>query len=336
MKLVIDDAIFNYKEIFGSFGEILALPGKEITAENVKDCDILIVRSRTKVDANLLFGSKVKFVGSAVSGRDHLDLDYLQKNNIYFADGKGSNANTVAEYVIWNILNLAKKYNFDYQDKTLGIVGVGEVGKRLAHKAKELGIQTLLNDPPRKDAENLDSFVALDYLLQNVDILSFHTPLTFNGKYPSFNLLNKDNFNFVKNQAIIINAARGGVIDEKSWLKHQGIKIVDCWQNEPNINLDLLEKAELATGHIAGHSMDAKLAGSVMVYDKLCEFLGQKPQNFALNITTHNLENVNLLKAINQIYDFRDDDKVLRAGDFENYRRNYPKRYEWRHYGIKL
>lgn len=284
MKLIIDDACYAYDEIFSQFGEIVTMAGRDINTVSVKDADVLIVRSRTKVNEELLKGSSVKFVGSTVAGLDHVDEDYLQANNIEFFSAQGCNSMAVAEFVIATILNLAKKHNFNYQEKTLGIIGVGNVGSRLAAKAELLGIKTLLNDPIRQNKENLPNFVDLDTAL-SADIVTFHTPLTFNGDYPSFKLLNKANFHNITNQTILFNAARGGVIDEKIWEKTSTLEnIIDCWENEPNINQNLQKSAYLASPHIAGHSVDAKFMGSFMVYKALCKFLDEKQQESIKNL----------------------------------------------------
>jgi len=340
MKLIIDDACYAYDEIFSQFGEIFSMAGRDINAESVKDADVLIVRSRTKVNKELLKGSSVKFVGSTVAGLDHVDEDYLQANNIEFFSAQGCNSMAVAEFVIATILNLAKKHNFNYQDKTLGIIGVGNVGSRLAAKAELLGIKTLLNDPIRQNKENLPNFVDLDTTL-SADIVTFHTPLTFNGDYPSFKLLNKANFHNISDQTIVFNAARGGVIDEKIWEKTPTLEnIIDCWENEPNINKNLQESAYLASPHIAGHSVDAKFMGSFMVYEALCDFLNEKQQDNIKNLINPgdlSLNSGNLLDALNEVYDFKQDTVAIQnIENFEIYRRNYPIRYEWHHYSSRV
>ena len=342
MKLIIDDACYAYDKIFADFGEIVAIPGREINADSVKDADILIVRSRTKVNQALLENSQVKFVGSTVAGLDHIDQDYLQKNNIAFFSAQGCNAMAVAEFVITAIVNLAEELGFDYTQKTLGIIGVGNVGSRLAEKAKLMGIKTLLNDPPRQERENLTDFVDLDVAL-NADIVTFHTPLTFNGKHPSYQLLNKNNFHNISDKTILFNAARGGVIDEKIWEKTQTkVNIIDCWENEPNINQKLQKNAYWATPHIAGHSVDAKFMGSFMVYEALCAFTKQKVDKTIANLINPGvltLKNDNLKDCLNEIYDFsQDTDAIKNIENFEYYRRNYPIRYEWSHFNspIKL
>ncbi len=340
MKLIIDDACYAYNEIFSQFGEITTLPGRSIDSTSVKDADILIVRSRTKVNQDLLQGSSIKFVGSTVAGLDHVDQDYLKENNITFFSAQGCNSMAVAEFVISAIINLADELNFDHTQKTLGIIGVGNVGSRLAAKADLMGIKTLLNDPIRQENENLPNFVDLDTAL-SADIVTFHTPLTFDGEYPSFNLLNKANFNNISDQTILFNAARGGVIDEKIWEKTQTkANIIDCWENEPNINQNLQEGAYWATPHIAGHSVDAKFMGSFMVYEALCDFTGQKQSENIKNLINPGVLTVkqdNLKDTLNEIYDFQQDTMAIKnIENFEYYRRNYPIRYEWPHFDSQI
>ena len=196
MKLMIDDTVWGFEEIFSDFGEIVTLPGRQIDRQSLLDCDILIVRSRTRVDKELLQGTKVQFVGSTIAGLDHIDEAYLNENNITLASAQGCNANAVAEYVISAISNLAHDYSFDLSKKTLGIIGVGNVGSRLDLKAKQLGITTLLNDPPRQEIEGKENFVDLNTAL-SADIVTFHTPLTFSGSHPTHNLLGDHNFELI-------------------------------------------------------------------------------------------------------------------------------------------
>jgi len=340
MKLVIDDACYAYSEIFGKFGEITAIAGRDITAEVVQDADVLIVRSRTRVDGALLERSRVKFVGSTVAGLDHVDQEYLADNKIAFFSAQGCNSMAVAEFVISGIVNLADELDFNCRAKTLGIIGVGNVGSRLAAKADLMGINTLLNDPIRQEKENLTDFVDLNTAL-SADIVTFHTPLTKGGKYPSYKLLNASNFHCITSETILFNAARGGVIDESIWEKIQTkINIIDCWENEPNINQKLQKSAYLATPHIAGHSVDAKFQGSFMVYEALCEFLGEKQDENIANLINPGILSVQkktLKETLNTIYDFKQDTaEIAEISNFEDYRRNYPIRYEWHHYDSKI
>ena len=336
MKLMIDDAVWGFDQIFSEFGEVVTLPGRQISNESLQDCDALIVRSRTRVDEELLRNSKIQFVGSTVAGLDHIDQPYLEDNAITLSSAQGCNSNAVAEYVISAIANLSHDYNFKLSDRTLGIIGVGNVGRRLDFKAKQLGIKTLLNDPPRESREGSEHFVSLEEAL-GADIVTFHTPLTFSGIYSTHNLLDSHNFNHIKKDAIIINAARGGIINELIWEKTPTkANIIDCWENEPNINPTLQKSAYWATPHIAGHSIDAKFMGSFMIYKDLCKYI-KKPLNdnieHLINPELRIIRENNLHETLNSIYSFQADDKVIQdISNFEDYRRNYPERFEWRHF----
>lgn len=336
MKLLIDDAVWGSNQIFSEFGEVFTLPGREIRSESLKDFDALIVRSRTRVDEKLLRDANIKFVGSTVAGLDHIDKNYLEDNAITLSSAQGCNANAVSEYVISAIANLSKDYGFKLSNKTLGIIGVGNVGRRLEVKAKQLGMKTLLNDPPREALEGSDNFTSLESTL-SADIVTFHTPLTYSGPHPTYKLLDSHNFKHINNDAIVINAARGGIINETVWETTQTkANIIDCWENEPNINLNLQKSAYWATPHIAGHSIDAKFMGSFMIYKDLCKYI-KKPLNdnieHLINPELKIIRENNLHETLNSIYSFHADDKAIQdISNFENYRRNYPERYEWRHF----
>ena len=337
MNLMIDDVIYAYDDIFSSFGTITSLAGRNITRQSLLDNDIelLIVRSRTQVNQALLQGTKVCFVGSAVAGLEHIDLDYLSAHNIAFAHAGGSNANAVAEYVITALVNLAHDKQFALADKTLSIIGVGNVGKQLASKAQSLKIKTLLNDPPRQTLENLPKFVPLTKALQ-ADIISFHTPMTTTGNHPSYHLVNANNRHLIKPNAIMINTARGGIIDEAIWQSLPTTNIIDCWENEPHINQTLKQTAYWATPHIAGHSIDAKFMGSYLIYGQLCDYLkmpiNQKIAQLVNPLKT-TLNTPTLLETLNKIYNFAQDRTCLdNPKEFEDYRRHYPQRYEWKHF----
>ena len=340
MKLMIDDAVWGFEGIFSDFGEIVTLPGREIDHESLLDCKILIVRSRTKVNKELLEGTKVQFVGSTVAGLDHIDEAYLQENNITFASAQGCNANAVAEYVISALANLANDYSFDLSSKTLGIIGVGNVGSRLDFKAKQLGITTLLNDPPRQEIEGNKGFFDLNTAL-SADIVTFHTPLTFSGSYPTHNLLGSHNFDLITEDTILINTARGGVIDEDLWENTKTkANVIDCWVDEPNINSKLQSLAYWATPHIAGHSIDAKFMGSYMIYKDLSSFTKSPLKSeveLLVNPVTVNINENTLHETLRAIYPFIDDDKAIKdISNFEDYRRNYPERFEWKHFQTRF
>ncbi|MDC0197350.1 4-phosphoerythronate dehydrogenase [Candidatus Thioglobus sp.] len=336
MKLMIDDSVWGLNKIFSHFGEVITLPGRQISNQSLQNCDVLIVRSRTIVDEGLLKNSKIKFVGSTVAGLEHIDQSYLEDNGIAFSSAQGCNANAVAEYVISAIVNLSNDLNFKLFGKTLGVIGVGNVGRRLDFKAKQLGMKTLLNDPIRESNEGSEHFVSLEKAL-GADIVTFHTPLSFSGLFPTHNLLDRHNFNHIKKDAIIINAARGGIINELIWeIIPTKANIIDCWENEPNINPNLQKSAYWATPHIAGHSIDAKFMGSFMIYQELCKFLKEPINDQIENLINPELREIkegNLHDTLNSIYSFINDDLAIKdVSNFEDYRRNYPKRFEWKHF----
>jgi erythronate-4-phosphate dehydrogenase len=348
-KLIIDDAVPFAKEMFSHLGEVVCVPGEEIGLSHARNADALIIRSRTQVNSGLLKGSSVSFVGSTVVGLDHVEQTYLADNNIEFYSAQGCNANSVAEYVIACILNFAEEHNWDLSQKSIGIIGVGHVGKLLLNKALALGLTILPNDPPREKREAKSgqlNFVSLEKALA-ADIVSFHTPLTTEGEFATFQLLNKDNFSLITPNTLLINAARGGIIDEAIWAKTPTAgNIIDCWQNEPNINKALYQKATIATPHIAGHALEAKIKGSYLVYKQLCCFLKQKEQQewqkhipkqpTPIKLTELNTSQKTLQKLIAECYQPIKDHLAIASTDiksihkkFEYHRRHYPLHREW-------
>ena len=353
--LVIDDAIPYAQAIFSHLGKITLLPGREINAAICQNADALIVRSRTQVNAELLQDSRVQFVGSTVVGLDHIDQAWLKQQGITFYSAQGCNANSVAEYILAALFEIAQQKQLDLRQQTLGIIGVGHVGKRLEQKAKALGIKLLLNDPPRAEREGHQAetpFVSLDQLLAQADIITLHTPLTQDGDHPTYQLLNSQNLKHIQPHAILINAARGGIIDEQAWLTlNNRANIIDCWQSEPLINAALYQKADIATAHIAGHSLEAKVAGSSMVYHQLCQawsitpqtdWQAQLPPNPApLSLDPQADWQSALHQIIKQTYDIIADDHAIRSDDiqqvhaqFETHRRHYPIRREWAQHSV--
>ncbi|WP_321326456.1 4-phosphoerythronate dehydrogenase [Thiomicrorhabdus sp.] len=354
-KIVIDDAVPYAHAIFSHLGEIITLPGKSINAATVKDADALIVRSRTQVNEDLLKNSNVSFVGSTVVGLDHINQTYLKNNGITFYSAQGCNANSVAEFIITILFQLAEQFEFDITQKTLGIIGVGNVGQRVYNKAKILGITCLLNDPPRIEKEpglqkNPD-FTDLDTCL-TADIITVHTPLTKDGNYPTYQLICENKLAKIKPNQIIINAARGGIINEQAWSKTQTLcNIIDCWENEPYIDEALYKTALIATPHIAGHSLDAKVAGSSMVYHALCQHWNINPSNDWQQQLPEPPQPIKVIecksiqKTLNdlftQTHNIINDDLAIRSKNmiethqkYENYRRNFPIYREWHQHNI--
>lgn len=356
-KIVIDDAVPYAEEIFSHLGEVTKIAGRAINSDAVKQADALIVRSRTLVNKELLENSKVSFVGSTVVGLDHIDQPYLKQKQIEFYSAQGCNANSVAEYVITNLLNLAEQFQFNISEKSLGIIGVGNVGEKVYNKAKALGMQILLNDPPKverhPELEDQHNYVDLDSCLK-ADIITLHTPLTNSGLHPTRDLISATKLSNINPDQIIINAARGGIINEQAWKNAiTQANVIDCWENEPNIDMELYAKAWIATPHIAGHSLDAKVAGSSMVYQKLCKYWQVQPQqdwqaalpepppirNFEAMPSLQNA----LCKLMNETHNIFADDNVIRDKEassvhkkYEYYRRNFPIYREWAQHRIQL
>jgi len=351
--LIIDDAIPFAREMFDHLGTIKLVPGKEINPAIAKDADALIIRSRTQINEELLNKSNVSFVGSTVVGLDHVDQAYLKAQDIHFYSAQGCNANSVAEYILTCLLITAEKHQFNLNEKTLGIIGVGNVGKLVHKKAQALGIKCLLNDPPKVEQhpELAASYTNLETCL-TADIITVHTPLTSIGKHPTQNLISEDNLKKITPNQIIINAARGGIINEQAWSKTQTLaNIIDCWENEPTINETLYKTAAIATPHIAGHSLDAKIAGTQMVYLALCKqweinpndrwqtSLPQQPN--IIEATPMGSLQSRLTNICTQTYNPLQDDQAIRHvkiqnlyKSYENYRRNYPVHREWKQHII--
>ncbi|MEP0862341.1 MAG: 4-phosphoerythronate dehydrogenase [Ignavibacterium sp.] len=357
MKLVIDENIAFAREAFSHFGETVLLAGRDITREVLKDTDILIVRSVTNVDENLLDGTAVKFVGTATIGTDHIDLNYLKSRNITFADAKGCNSFAVAEYFLTALMKVCSEEKISLQDKSIGIIGVGNVGSKVAKFSELLGLKVLKNDPPLERKNPQEKFYSLDEALQ-CDIVTLHVPLTFDGDDKTFHLLNEDNLKKMKDGAILINTSRGAVIDNASLrkiiLKKNLHLVFDVWENEPDVDLSLLERVKIGTPHIAGYSMEGKVNGTIMIFNALNSFLGTDYQfDFSLpEVDNNDLSyNQNYLDAeefsnlLMKIYDVEKDSlqmkKMLyfsredRIKYFDTLRKYYRLRREFNNYIVK-
>jgi len=348
MKIVADPNIPCIREAFGSLGDITLVPGRQISAANVRDADLLLIRSVTPVNAALLNGSKVKFVATATIGTDHVDAHYLAQRGIGFASAAGSNANSVAEYIIAGLLELAHRQHFRLRDKTLGIIGVGNVGARVVRSAIALGMRVLPNDPPRQRTENLSDFVNLERICAEADIITCHVPLTKTGPDATFHLFDRDRLAaLASRRPVIINSARGAVIDNPALLqaitsKHLTGVILDVWENEPNILSSLLAAADLGTPHIAGYSFDGKVNGVRLIYEVACRHFGLpatwQPQlpapslpRLEVRVNTGEDDEDVLRRVIRQVYDITADAARLRADvrQFDRLRAEYPVRREF-------
>jgi erythronate-4-phosphate dehydrogenase len=274
VKIVADENIPYVREAFGMLGEVVVLPGRAIGPDRVRDADLLIVRSVTPVGEQLLKGSRVRFVGSATIGLDHVDEAYLRMRGIALAYAPGSNANSVAEYVVAALVVLGRER---YADRTLGIIGLGRIGTLVREKAFALGMTVVANDPPLERAGQ-SGLVSLDALLTRSDIVTCHVPLTQAGPDATYHLLDAARLSRLRRHAIVINTARGGVIDNAALLQalrdgRLGGAVLDVWEDEPEPDPALIQAVTLGTPHIAGYSWDGKVAGVKMLYDAACEYL---------------------------------------------------------------
>jgi erythronate-4-phosphate dehydrogenase len=348
MKIVADSNIPFVHEAFGPLGEVQLAPGREITAGEVRDADVLLVRSVTLVNAALLDGSRVKFVGTATIGTDHIDQKYLRQNGIGFANAQGSNANSVAEYVLAAILEMAHRRKFRLRDKILGVIGVGNVGSRVVSYTEALGMHVLQNDPPRQRAEVLPHFTKLDRVLAESDIITLHVPLTREEADATVHLFDKDCLTTLRNQkSILINTSRGAVVDNQALLKAidgewLGGTVLDVWEGEPKILPELLDVVDIGTPHIAGYSLDGKANGTRMIHRAACEFFGTKPgwepslpappiPRVELAVSSGEDEEEVLRRVVRRVYDITTDDAALRKNvrAFDKLRAEYPVRREF-------
>ncbi|MCH8120479.1 MAG: 4-phosphoerythronate dehydrogenase [Planctomycetes bacterium] len=355
MKIIADANIPFAAECFSSIGEVKIVGGREITPGIVSDADVLLVRSITPVDSDLLADSKVRFVATATIGFDHIDIDFLRRNNIGFASAPGSNSNSAAEYVIAGLLEIGRKYDIDLEDKSIGIIGVGNVGSRVAKKCAALGMQIYLNDPPLQRQTGEAKYLPLKELF-DCDFITLHTPLTFEGVDKTYHLADEKFFKSLKEMCVFVNASRGGVVDSdalKAAIRSGRFRVVvlDVWENEPNIDMELLEMVDIGTPHIAGYSLDGKITGMIMIYKAACEYFGvgvkfdigdflPEPAIGQLRIeSSADNEQDALVNSVRKIYDIREDDVRLRRvceepvekrGEFfDGLRKNYPVRREF-------
>lgn len=356
MKVVADAEIPFVKEAFFEFGYVLAVPGREITKEILKDASILITRSVTTVNSELLEGTPVKFVGTTTSGIDHVDTAYLEEKSIGFASAPGSNAQSVAEYVISALMYLENEKNIALGDMILGIIGVGNVGTKVFKMAQSLGLQCLLNDPPKMRLTGSEFYRPLNEVLNKADIITIHVPLVTEGQDTTHNMVNDDFVSKLKDGAILINTSRGGIVNEKSISdskdKFKGL-VFDVWDNEPNISVDLLKLVDIGTPHIAGYSYNAKMNGIDRIFSAACAFFfkeGQWSKEKILDkIKRKSLDlsgterGANL--AVQLAYPILDDStkfkKILENDEkkqgiyFDEFRKKYYKRMEFSHFTIK-
>ena len=361
MKIVADANIPLLEEAFGPLGDVVALGADEITPDRVADADALLVRSVTRVDARLLDGSRVRFVATATIGLDHIDQDGLASRGIGFASAQGSNARSVAEYVLAALAVLAARRGVRMTEQVLGIVGVGNVGGRLARMAEGLGMTVLRNDPPLARRTGDPRYAPLD-ALAGADVVTFHVPLAREGPDATFHMINEPLLARLKRGVTVINTSRGAVADTGA-LKaaigsgRLGPVVLDVWEHEPAIDAELLARVDLATPHVAGYSYDGKVNGTRMVLAALCRHFGlERDWDPAPRMPRPPCPHVALpagltvdeavRRAMLAAYDIEADDARLRemlrmpadgrGGYFTSLRRAYPVRREFPETTVEL
>lgn len=353
MKIYADENMPYVKDFFAELGEVTLLNGRTLTAEQIRDADVLLVRSVTKVNKELLAkSSTLKFVGTATIGTDHIDQSYLQQRGIGFSSAPGCNAQSVVEYVLSALFVLAEKYQWDLQQKTVGVVGVGNIGRRLVTALQALSIKALCCDPQRAAAEADFPHIPFEQLLPQVDIVSFHVPLVKSGPDATVDLLNSQTIKLLKPDCAVINACRGEVTNNDVLLAQalSGSKrplVLDVWANEPEPDLRLIPHTDIASAHIAGHSIEGKARGTEMLYQALCVQLGLAPTKTLAQVlpapqvsevkinSEFGLLDVQNLSRL--LYDVRRDDALFRfymmqdnkTQGFDWLRKSYPPRREY-------
>ena len=349
MKIVCDNKIPFLKGALEPYADVVYLPGKDTTAEVLKDADAVITRTRTKCNESTLKGSSVKMIATATIGFDHIDTEWCEQNGIEWTNAPGCNSWSVRQYMASLLVQILNHYNLDRHNCTLGVIGVGNVGSKVAEIASILGLKVLLNDPPRARKEGNAGFVSLDEIIEKSDIITCHVPLQRNGQDATFHLFDQERISLLKPHQILINTSRGEVVDNKSLkaaLQNKMIKAasLDVWENEPDIDTELMDLLFTATPHIAGYSLDGKANGTWMSVQaigrkfnlpckewKVTEVpLPTQPVEFSINLKDNNIDKV-LDEAILYTYDIFTDDRRFRENplDFELQRADYPIRREF-------
>lgn len=357
MKIVADENMPLVQELFGSFATVVTVAGRKINKEHLLDADVLLVRSVTQVNQDLLQGTKVRFVGSATIGTDHIDKDYLSEQDIEFAYAPGCNAQAVAEYVLAAIAYWADYTQKDLRRCKVGIIGAGNVGFKVAQVLELLGIEYLLNDPPLEEQGDSRQFVPVQ-AIQQCDVVTCHVPLSNQGQHKTHHLLDENFLSKMQPGSLLINSSRGAVVDNIAALhcKQAGQDIdfvLDVWENEPDLNINLFNQSLIATPHIAGYSQEGKIRGTYQLYQSVCQWLGMEPKFTLRDLLPEapkwsppvelSSDRGILYQSLRTFYDIKSDDQRMRqkleevlrqsgatiAEEFDNLRKNYPQRLEF-------
>ncbi|MBR1871658.1 MAG: 4-phosphoerythronate dehydrogenase [Bacteroidales bacterium] len=340
MKIVVDKAVPFISGVFEPYAEVVYLDCDKIDAEAVRDADALVTRTRTRCDAALLEGSQVKMIASATIGLDHVDLPWCDAHGILVRNAPGCNAGGVAQYVFSALYGAASRGGINLEGDTIGIIGVGHVGRRVESMARALGFKILKNDPPREAAEGSYEFCSLEHLLKHSDIVTMHVPLDDSTR----NMAGRDFFKKMRPHAIFINASRGEVVDEEALteaIPRLGPVIIDTWKNEPDVNPKLMDMVTIATPHIAGYSYQGKQNGTAAAVRAIAHYFGisplyeffpptEHPENEAVRLDLRGMRQGEITSVFQYNYPVFTDDFMFRMhpGDFERLRSEYKYRRE--------
>lgn len=350
MKILIDENMPYAEQLFSQLGDVVLKSGRTLTADDLVDVDALMIRSVTKVNAALIAkANKLKFVGTATAGMDHVDQALLKEKGIFFTAAPGCNKVGVAEYAFSVMMVLAQQHGFSVFDKTVGIIGAGQVGSYLQQCLEGIGIKVLINDPPKQEQGDSRTFTPLDTLIEQADIITLHTPITRDGEHPTHHMFDEARLNSLRGDQILINAARGPIVDNTALkarlLKNDGfIAALDVFEFEPEVDMELLPLLAFATPHVAGYGLEGKARGTTMIFNSYCEFLNQELNAHASELLpTAPVPKLVLDRAWDEatlhtitqlIYDVRKDDALFRReiskpGSFDLMRKNYWDRREY-------
>ncbi len=363
MKIVCAETVLLGRKAFSCAGETIVLPDRAITRDDLLDADALIVRSKTRITPELLDSTPVKFVGTATAGTDHINAAALEADRIYWCAAPGCNANSVSEYLIAALLVLGRRHGFNLEGKTIGVIGCGNVGSRVVKKCAALGMNVLRNDPPLAAISADPDFLPLEQVLAESDIVTLHVPLVTHKPWPTERMADYLFFEQLKPGAVFINAARGSVCDYDALLaaKAGGAvsrTVIDVWSPEPAFRTDVLKLTDLASPHIAGHSYEGKLNGTIACYNELCNFFEiDKTWDIAASLPEPDVPRLEidgtgrddeaiLHELVRQVYDIETDDRLIRdtavhceinrARGFDALRKNYRVRREFKNTQVHL
>jgi erythronate-4-phosphate dehydrogenase len=355
VKIVVDKKIPFINGVLEKYANVVYREGREISRSDLLNADALIVRTRTKCNKELLEGTSVRFIASATIGFDHIDTAFCEAKKIFWTNAAGCNSSSVQQYIAGALVYLSEKLNLTLAERTVGVVGVGNVGSKVARLCQAIGMKVLLNDPPRERKEGSDSFVSLDTIVEKSDIITLHVPLNLEGIDKTFHMGDESFFSRLKRGQILINSSRGEVLDTGALKssRRQGrlaACLLDVWEHEPEIDRELLNLVDIGTPHIAGYSADGKANGTSMSVQALSRFFGfdlnawvpdtvPPPERpiIELDCTRLNQQAV-FVRLVRHTYDILADDKRLRESPqtFEKQRGEYPLRREFTAYSVRL